>query len=96
MLVLLGVKCASVTSDRVLEVSGKAGEECLGSLVSPEGCDESLEVPGRHHVEVNLVVAHAEVGKQRASARDVRHPADYVTGNAKKVTGRHMEPSPVA
>jgi hypothetical protein len=46
-----------VTLNQAPEVAGKAGEECLRSLGSPEGCDESLEVPRRHHVEVDLVVA---------------------------------------
>lgn len=69
-----------MTLDRAPEVGGKAGEECLRSLGSPEGCGESLEVPRRHHVEVDLVVAPKGRMKFVALLRVLRYPADYVIG----------------
>jgi hypothetical protein len=39
------------------EVGGNVGQEYLGSLGSVDDYYGSLEVPRRHHVEMNVVVA---------------------------------------
>jgi hypothetical protein len=45
------------TLGRASEVGGKVGLDCLRFLGSLKDCDQSLEFPRRHHVEVDLAVA---------------------------------------